>query len=288
MSLYVSTTYFGDGSRVQDALQDLVKLKINNIELGSNHASLQLSELKLPKDKNYIVHNYFPPLEKAFVLNIASTRSQVREKSIAFIKNSIIWCQKRNIKYYTIHPGFFAEVISPLEHGGKNRNFDLKFDQISITRKNRRTSFEETTKVIKQLYLFALGKTQLLIENQGSITSRNFTLFDSYVELKRLKKSIGNQLKFNFNLAHAMLSEINITNEKVFSEFYEDSPFFEVSEISGIYDSHLPLQPGNGKVLKLLKNYKGLLKRRNVILECRNIEREKLLESFDFLNKTLA
>lgn len=288
MSLYVSTTYFGDGSQVQDALRDLEKLKIKNIELGSNHAPSKINELKLRKDKNYIVHNYFPPDELDFVLNIASTRLQVREKSIAFIKSSIIWCQKRNIKYYTIHPGFFAEVISPLGFRGKNRNFDLKFSKDSIKSKKRQKVIEEATSVIKHLYDFSGNRTQLLIENQGSKTSGSFTLFDSLSELSALKKSVGRNLKFNFNLAHATLSGINIKNENIFQFIYGNSPFFEVSEIKGIYDSHLPLRPGDGKILQLLKNFKDLFKKRNIILEYRNIQGEKLLKSFDFVNKILA
>ncbi len=288
MSLYVSTTYFGDGSQVQYALRDLEKLKIKKIELGSNHSSVKNNKLNLKKNTKYIVHNYFPPEEKDFILNIASTRSQVRDKSIAFIKSSIIWCQKNDIKFYTIHPGFFAEAISPLGYGGQKRNFDLNFDKKSIVLKNRRKTLDETSRIIKHLYDFANGRTQLLIENQGSITSHNFTLFDSYDELKRLKKNVGLKLKFNFNLAHAYLSGINITDKKTFLEFYEDSPFFETSEIRSIYDSHLPLKAGNGRILKLLKEYKSLFRKSNGIFEYRNIEAEKLLKSYIFVSEILA
>ena len=302
MSVYVSTTYFGDGSQVQDALRDLEKLKIKNIELGSNHTSIKknkqsfsankqsfsANKLDLKKNTKYIVHNYFPPEEKDFILNIASTRSQIKEKSVKFIKNTIIWCQKNNIKYYTIHPGFFAEAISPPGLRGKKRNFDLKFSKNSIKGKKRQNVIEEAIKVIKHLYDFTGNRIQLLIENQGSKTSGNFTLFDSFPELTALKKSVGRNLKFNFNLAHATLSGINIKNEKTFQFIYENSPFFEVSEIQGIYDSHLPLRLGNGRILILLKNFKDLFKKRNIILEYRNIKGKELLKSFGFINKLLA
>ena len=159
---------------------------------------------------------------------------------------------------------------------------------MSIAGKDRQNVVEETVNVIGYLYNFADSKTNLLIENQGSATSRKFTLFDSYSDLKKLKKSVGKKLKFNFNLAHAILSDLDIKNENIFLDFYKDSPFFEVSEIRGIYDSHLPLQSGNGRVLRLLKNFKDLFKKRNIILEYRNIKGEKLLKSFDFINKMLA
>lgn len=286
MSLYVSTTYFGDGSTAHDALSDLERLKIKNIELGSNHASLEQQSINLKKDANYIVHNYFPPQEKDFILNIASGSPRIREKSIKFIMHTINWCQKKGIKYYTIHPGFFAEAISQLGHSGKNRNFDLKFSASST--KNRKQTLEETIKVIIDLYRFSSRKVQLLIENQGSQTSKNVTIFDSAEELRLLKKTVGDRLKFNFNLAHATLSGIDLDDHEVFQFVFKNSPFFEVSEIKGIYDSHLPLRPGNGRILQLLKNFKDLFKKRNLILEYRNIRGEKLLKSFDFVNKILV
>jgi sugar phosphate isomerase/epimerase len=286
MAVYVSTTYFGDGSKVQDALEDLEKLKIKNIELGSNHASSNLNKLKLSKVNNYIVHNYFPPQEKDFILNIASDSSKVRKKSIRFIQNTINWCQKKGIKYYTIHPGFFAEAISQLGHSGKNRNFDLKF--LTSSPKNRKQTLEETIKVITDLYRLSNDKVQLLIENQGSQTSKNVTIFDSIEELQLLKKAVGERLKFNFNLAHATLSGTDLNESKVFQYVFKNSPFFEVSEIKGIYDSHLPLRPDNGRILQLIKNYKDLFKKRNVILEYRNVHGSKLLKSFNFINEMLA
>ena len=279
MSLYVSTTYFGDGSQVEDALKDLEELKIKNIELGSNHSKSN-QKFKLSKNSNFIVHNYFPPQEKNFILNIASTSPQIRDKSIRFIKNTINWCQKNEVKYYTIHPGFFAETISPLGANVKRRNFDLKFDSKSIVNKNRKKILEETMNVIKELYNFADGKTQLLIENQGSITSDSFTLFDSYLELQKLKKTVGNRLKFNFNLAHAYLSGINLRNKKNIYFIFKNALFFEVSEVSGIYDSHLPVFIKRGIIGKLIYENRDLFRKKNLILEYRNIPSSDLKLSY--------
>lgn len=288
MSIFVSTTYLGDGSDPQAALNELTTVGITKIELGSNHAPLIQSKLNFNKNSTYIVHNYFPAQENYFILNIASRFPKIREKSIDFIKASMNWCYRQKIKYYTIHPGFLAEAISQLGQKGKNRNFDLKFSKISTKARKRKQTVEETIKIISSLYEFANGKLQLLIENQGSKTSKDVTLFDSLEELQLLQLSIGHKLKFNFNLAHATLSGIKLEDEKVFNHIHKNSPFFEASEIRGVYDSHLPLQTGSGKILKLLKKYRELFKKRNVILEYRNIEKEKLMKSFDFVSNLLG
>lgn len=280
MSIFVSTTYFGDGSQVTDALENLERIKIRNIELGSNHAPFLKTKLSLSEDKNYIVHNYFPPNEKSFILNIASRSSRIREKSINFIKHSIIWCWKNHIDYYTIHPGFAAEAIFPLGHKGMNRNFDLKFKK-TTQGENRMKVIDETIKIIRNLYNFADGKVQLLIENQGSRTSKWVTIFDSIEELELLKRGVGSSLKFNFNLAHATLSNINLEDRNIFRYIYQNSPFFEVSEISGIYDSHLLVFPKEGVIGKLLMAHKSMFKKRNIILEYRNVPLEELKKSFE-------
>lgn len=282
--IYVSTTYFGDGSKVEEALNDLSNLGIKNIELGSNHAPLAQNKVNLDKNSTYIVHNYFPPKEKDFILNIASTTPAIRQKSINFIKSTILLCQMQKIKYYTIHPGFLAEAISPLGYKGKNRNFDLKFSKESIVGKDRKKIIQEAAKVIEEFYEFAQSKVQLLVENQGSKTSKDVTIFDSLTELQLLKKTVGRNLKFNFNLAHAMLSGIEVKKADVFKFIYENSPFFEVSEIKGIYDSHLPVFPKKGVIGNLLAQKKTLFKKRNLILEYRNIYSKDVKSSFESVN----
>ena len=135
------------------------------------------------------------------------------------------------------------------------------------------------------MYHFADGKVQLLIENQGSKTSKDVTIFDSLVELQLLKKSVGKNLKFNFNLAHAILSGIEINRVDIFNYIYKNSPFFEVSEIKRIYDSHLPVFPRYGVIGNLLSSKKTMLKNRNLILEFRNIKTTDLKKSFDQVSK---
>lgn len=285
MAVFVSTTFFGDQSNINDALKTLENLRIKNIEIGSNHAPIRIEDLRLVKGTTYICHNYFPPLRREIVLNIASEDKVLRKKSIAFIKNTIILCQKLEIKFYTIHSGFFADVISPHHNEGKSRNFDFIFQ---ANAKDKKQVLERTIEIIKDLSLFAKRKNvQLLIENQGSKTSKEFTLFDSSEELDILKREVGGTLKFNFNLAHAILAGLKLEEEKVFKHFYESSAFFEVSEIDRNLDSHLPIIPDKGLICSLLEKYATMFAKNNIILEYRNLRSEDLKKSYDFVTKLL-
>ncbi len=285
MAVFISTTYFGDLSNVKVVLEELENLGIKNVEIGSNHAPINIEDLVLRHDTNYICHNYFPPPEEEFVLNIASEGTAVREKSVSFIKNTISICQKLGIKFYTVHPGFFADAISPHRNGSKSRNFDFVFKPISL---NREKILKRTINIIRDIYTFSIDKgVQILIENQGSKTAKSFTLFDSPEELDLLKKEVGENLKFNFNLAHATLAGFGLDNEEVFSHFWQNSPFFEVSEIQDNLDSHLPLRPNVGMIASLIKKFSGSFAKKNIILEYRNIKSKELIKSYQFVQSLL-
>ena len=85
-NIFVSTTFAKDDSKISDILLMCKKANISNIELGSNHV-YEKNFVKIVNQYNFcfIVHNYFPIPKKSFVVNIASTNSYIRNKSI-FVK----------------------------------------------------------------------------------------------------------------------------------------------------------------------------------------------------------
>ena len=113
MSLYISTTFAKDKTPVTKVLETLIKKKIYNIELGSNHIWQENILKKIKKyDHNFLVHNYFPVPKKNLIVNIASQDKQIRKKSINHIKNSIQFCKRIKSKLYTFHPGFILDPVS--------------------------------------------------------------------------------------------------------------------------------------------------------------------------------
>ena len=285
MSVFVSTTYLKDKSKIQEALDELHAHNIRNIELGSNHTRTDIKSLKLYKDSQYLAHNYFPAEDPNFILNISSQNSKIRDHSIRFIKNTIKLCKKLNIGFYTIHPGFFGDVTKS-KNIPKTGNFDFQFKK-NASVKTRNMIINETIKIIGDLYKFADKRNvQLLVENEGSQTSSQFVIFAIPEELDLLKKEVGESLKFNFNLAHATLAGINLDDLKTFLHFYKNSLFFEVSEISGEYDSHLPIG-AKGQISSLLKRYSSYFARKNLILEYRNTNIREVESSHKYVTRLL-
>jgi len=289
MPLFVSTTYFGDRSRVLEAVEKLEEIGVGNIELGSNHTGNSPNELmQIVKSRsriNFIAHNYFADSDPNFVLNVASQNTKIREKSIQFIKDSVNLCQKLAIKNYTIHPGFLTDS-KVVKNRGEIRNFDLQFKKRKSF-KLRSQIINEAIRIIEFLYKFArIRNVQLLVENEGSKTSHEFVIFSRPKELDLLKKVIGKNFLFNFNLAHASLAGIDLKDSRTFLHFYKNSLFFEASEIQDVLDSHLPVS-SEGKIYFLIKKYRSYFSKKNVILEYRNTSIKEVKKSYDLVEEIL-
>lgn len=289
LNLFVSTTCFKDNTDVNIALKKLNSIKFTRVEIGSNHSSLKQNNLKLYPKTEYIIHNYFPAAFNDFVLNIASEKSILREKSINFIKSTIRLCSKKGIKYYTIHPGFLGTANINIHKIIKDRrNFDFDFTKADTKKSSRKDIINEVINVINELYKYSKRhNVSLLIENQGSSTSKDNILFDNIDEITKLQKTVGHMFKLNFNVAHALLSGQKIGNISLLKKYLNYAVFVEISEIQGKYDSHLPIINPEGRVYKLLKKYRDEFNQKNLIMEYRNTNLDKVNKSSKFIKSTL-
>ena len=99
MNLFVSTTFHKDGDTLK-GISQLSNAGIKHIELGSNHCHFDdYTFLDKYQHINFICHNYFPPAEKEFVVNIASNSGLDRAKSIDFLLRSIDFALKEKLDY---------------------------------------------------------------------------------------------------------------------------------------------------------------------------------------------
>jgi sugar phosphate isomerase/epimerase len=68
----------------------------------------------------YLVHNYFPASRDPFVLNLASSRSDIRNRSLAHCRLAIELTRALGGDFYSVHAGFAFDP-SPAELGKKMR-----------------------------------------------------------------------------------------------------------------------------------------------------------------------
>ena len=81
-----------------------------NIELsgGTSHDEGlldKLEKIKEEKNINFLIHGYFPPPMKHFILNFADTGQRTRD----FIRESVRYAKALGVGYYSVHSGFKAD-----------------------------------------------------------------------------------------------------------------------------------------------------------------------------------
>lgn len=107
MVLYFSTSCLSNKISLNNKLAIFNDLSIQNVELSySDDPTLDFSAVLNKYDMNYIGHNYFPPPEEDFVINLASPSPENLSRSIEQIKRSISFCNDVNINFFSFHSGF--------------------------------------------------------------------------------------------------------------------------------------------------------------------------------------
>ena len=108
-SFYVSSGAFRSSS-VHEIVQVALAAGIDRIELGSGLD--WTSDILVPIRKtagqriNYLVHNYFPPHEDSFVLNLAASDPATLERSLRHCRSAVDLTRDLGAPFFSVHAGF--------------------------------------------------------------------------------------------------------------------------------------------------------------------------------------
>jgi len=113
--VYVSSSCVR-AENISDAVEAITAHGIRHIELsgGTRYYPGIEDDIEVLQGKyglTFMVHNYFPPVDDNFVLNIASGDQGVREKSLSFVSNSIRAASRLNAAFYTVHAGYLRDLV---------------------------------------------------------------------------------------------------------------------------------------------------------------------------------
>lgn len=134
------------------------------LEFSSGLPFIKESEEKFLKSNlNRLAHNYFPAPRTPFVLNLASTNSTIRSRSIDHCKKGLQLAYKSEGPFFSAHAGFCIDP-NPEMLGKKFELDDLLFDK-----KTNRELFLESLHELN-VYAKSLGLL-FLIENNVIIPS---------------------------------------------------------------------------------------------------------------------
>ena len=284
--IFVSTTYYKkEKSFLKIVLEELSELDIEGIEIGSTHVyetrSSFKSKLKQIKKKIF-VHNFFPPTRNEnFLINIASSNTKIRNKSINLIKKNIKFCKEVGSLLYTIHPGFLSEAVPQTNF--KKRNYDFIFSNKNLLEK--KLGFNNMVLSLQKILNYAKKMNiKVAIETEGSIKKGKYLMMQTPEEYKKLLKIFPNNLFFNLNIAHSYFASVsnNFSLKNFIKLIHPKIVAVELSSNNKKDDQHLPitLKSNNLKYLKLIKN-------KPIILEFRNTDIEKIKKSINIVRNAI-
>jgi len=86
---------------------------LDAIELGagvfvSGEDLAQIAELQC----NFLIHNYFPPPQEPFVLNLASQDEDIRQRSLELVFKALDLTAQLGAPFYSVHAGFITDPAS--------------------------------------------------------------------------------------------------------------------------------------------------------------------------------
>lgn len=234
---------------------------ITNIELsGGRYDEHQLEKLKkIRNNYEFQVHNYFPPPEQPFVLNLASSNAEIVSKSIDHINKAMEWSVELGQPRYSFHAGF---LIDPQikELGGNLKQYKLE---------NRNTALERFIDKVNMLAERAdLLGVQLLIEN-NVLSSRTWTRYNENPllmatdeECSYVMKNTLKNVKLLLDVAHLKVTAktLEFDPAKFIAECNEWIDGYHLSDNDGLEDRNDPINHASWfwKILNKDKTYYSL------------------------------
>ena len=236
--IFVSTGGFNNITAI-DAIKTLSNYKITSFELSGGIYSSKLSSdlKKLDNNYSFIVHNYFPPPKKPFVLNLASLDDEIFLRTVNHIKDSISLASNLKSQYYSFHAGFLVDPkVSEL---GKTVQKRKLF--------NKKESLQRFLYALKSLSKFALEKNvELLIENNVLNKSnlekfgKNPLLMVDFDDTEYILNNIDDNVHLLIDVAHLKVSANTLKFDpfeylKVFKDYTKG---YHLSDNNGLSDSN--------------------------------------------------
>ena len=248
-----------------------------------------LSKVKY-SGKNILIHGYFPPQEKSFILNFASIDQELVNRSLSLAENALGLCSEFGLPYYSFHPGY-------LSTGYENSMGNFIFNNTSFIKyetalSNFKRNFERLYS-LSQRYCVKLAVENLFI-NRGNIKD---SLNNSFDEIEELMLLLPKDTGLLLDLGHMNVSAnyMNFSRESFLSKYiktFGDRLYeLHLSENDGDFDTHNKLSSNSWQLfsLSLFRRCPGVSGNGvNITLESRNLEDETLKENLHLIDNFLS
>lgn len=236
----ISTGGFGAIS-ASEASVKLLKKGIKNLELsgGAYSASLLRELQSLRPDAKFQVHNYFPPSEKAFVLNLGSLDPVIGDLSIAHVEKALRWCSALGADRYSFHAGFLLDPkVDELGRRIPNRNLFDREQCIEVF--VRRVS--NLAKLAKKVGINLMIENNVLSAKNANEFPTNPLLMCDPQECSTVIKLMPENVNLLIDVAHLKVTanSLKFNPSHLLELCSERVAGYHLSDNNGLEDSNMP------------------------------------------------
>jgi sugar phosphate isomerase/epimerase len=241
---------------IKEAIVTLAEEGFKGIELSGTtryYPGLE-DDLLWLRDKyelSYLIHNYFPPPQKPFILNLASLDDGAYGQSLQLCRNAISLSKILGCRKYGVHAGYLVD-FSPEEAGG-----EISFRHMN----DRQKAMNRFCDAWNTLTCEADSAVELYIENNvisktNLITyqGNNPFLFTDYEGYLEIKAQID--CKILLDVAHLKVSSnsLALAFEGQVKAMLPLTDYIHISGNDGQHDQNLGLE-GDTAIINVLSRY---------------------------------
>ena len=236
--IYLSTGGFYQRSAYQTVIE-FAKYGICNIELsGGIFDPNQIDSLKkISSGINLQLHNYFPPPQDPFVLNLASQNENIRVRSIGLAEKALLISSEIGANSYAINAGFLIDPgVSEL--GRKTEIRELSDRNIAIETFINSINYLAT--IAERLNLMLLIENNVVSKRNANQFTQNPFLMADPSECKKIMSCLPHNVNLLIDVAHLKVSanSLNFKPENMFSDCMDWIYGYHLSDNNGEEDSN--------------------------------------------------
>lgn len=269
--------------KISESVKFLAENGFKNIELSGGtilYPELEndLIELKNQFELNLLCHNYFPPPEKDFVLNLASLNDEISDMSRNHVIKALRLSKSLGADKYAFHAGFLLDI--PLTEIGlkvKKRELFDRTKAIERFSENFKIVLEEANKCGVMAYVENNVLSSQNFEEYNKVNPFLFTDAETMTELEHLDGFTP-----LIDLAHLKVScnSLGLDFHSEASQLCQQTNYIHLSDNDGLTDSNGTLNV-ESEVFNFLKGAK--LYNRDFTLEVYS-SFEDLKASYNLIN----